>query len=112
MNPRLGWFLFLVGLMALVTWATGWWGVALLAAAWSLTRRPTPPGAVGLAAALAWGCLLLLLPLDALGRLAARLGGVFGLPGPVVLGLGPLFAALLGWSAAHVARRASRPVTD
>jgi hypothetical protein len=108
---RLGWFLLLLALMAAGTWLTGWWGVALLAAAWSFSRRPTPPWAVGLAAAGAWGVLLLLLPWDNLGRLATRLGGVFSLPPAVMPGLCLLFAALLGWSGARLTRRAPARAT-
>ncbi len=109
---RLGWFLLLFALMAIVTWLAGWWGVPLLAAAWSLSGRPTPPWAVGLAAGGAWGVLLLLLPWDNLGRLASRLGGVFGLPSAVMPGLCLLFAALLGWSGARLLWRTPASATD
>jgi len=104
---RLAWFLALVALLAAGTWVAGWWAVPLVAAVWSLARRPTSPAVVGLAAALAWGLLLLTLPWDDLGRLTHRLGGVFSVPGVVPLGLTLAFSGLLGWSSARlVARRA------
>ncbi len=94
----------LVLLMGGATWFGGWWGVPLVAAAWSwwwgwrrFSWRPA------LAAALAWGGLLLLAgPEESLQLLLVRLGEIFGLPGPalVVCTLG--YAALLGWAAARL----------
>ena len=95
--------LLLAGGFALGTWLVGWWAVVLLSAVWSLWRRRSAWRA-GLAAALSWGVLLATIPWAPLGRLAPRLGGAFGVPGWATLLLPPLFAFLLGWSAARVVR--------
>jgi hypothetical protein len=89
-------------------WLGGWWTVAVIAAVWAWWRRGAPWRA-GLAAGAAWAGLLgLTIPWAALGRLAPRLGGVFGLPGWAMLALTPGFALLLAWSAARVAGAAAR----
>ena len=95
--------LVLAAVFAAGTWLGGWWSVALVAAIWSIWRR-RPAWRAGLAAAMAWtGLLALTIPWAPLGRVAARLGGVLGLPGWAALALPPIFALLLGWSAARVA---------
>ena len=94
--------LILSGVFAAGTWLGGWWSVVLVAAVWSLWRR-RPAWRAGVAAAIAWaGLLALTIPWAPLGRLAARLGSVFSMPGWAALALPPLFAFLLGWSGARV----------
>lgn len=94
----------------------GWWGVPLAAAICALAGRPRPRW-VGAAAALAWAAVLLVDGLrgSPLLRLADRLGGIFGAPAAVVLLLAPLFAFILGWSAATLVaplrKRATRPAS-
>ena len=88
--------------LAAGTWLLGWWAVPVLAAAWGWSRGG--PGVAALAAAFGWGGLLLTLPLDSLGRLLARLVGVFHLPGALLVLLALSYAALLAWSAAWLAR--------
>jgi len=86
------------------TWFGGWWTLAVVAAAWSVWRR-RPAWHAGLAGAVSWGALLgLTIPTAPLWRLAPRLGGILGLPGWAMLLLPPLFAFLLAWSSARVAR--------
>jgi hypothetical protein len=93
----------LAGVCAAGTWLGGWWTVAVVAVVWSLWRRRGAWRA-GVAAALGWTALLsLTIPWAPLGRLAVRLGGMFGLPGWAALLLPPLFAFLLGWSGARAA---------
>ncbi len=89
--------------LAAGTWMGGWWAVPMGAAVWGLFRGPHRAWMAGLAAGLAWGGLLLTLPIGPLYRVAGRLGAVFSLPGPALLGLALLYAVLLGWSAARLA---------
>jgi hypothetical protein len=94
-------------LLALViaagTWFGGWWAVPVAAAIWAAWRRH-PAWRAGVAGAISWSALLALtIPIPALWRLAPRLGGILGLPGWAVLLVPPLFAGMLGWSAARVA---------
>jgi hypothetical protein len=84
------------------TWMAGWWAVPLVAALWVLWRGRSP-WRVALAAALAWaGLLSLTIPTASLGRLAPRLGGIFGVPGWAALILTPIYALALAWAAARV----------
>lgn len=102
--------LVLAGVLAAGTWLWGWWSVVLVATVWSLWRR-RPAWRAGVAAASAWaGLMALTIPWAPLSRLAPRLGGTFGVPEWVALVLPPLFAFLLGWSAARVVSR--RPTAD
>jgi hypothetical protein len=79
----------------------GWWTVPLIAAVLALLRAR--PWHASVAAVAAWS---LLLGRDAaaspLMPYADRLGGLFGLPGVVLVLLTVLFAGLLAWSAATV----------
>jgi hypothetical protein len=89
--------------MALATWAAGWWGVLAAGTLWGLLRRR--PALAGIAAAAAWlGLLALDGPVDALRRLMQRTGGIFGVPGWVLVIATLLFPFLLAWSAARLAR--------
>jgi hypothetical protein len=91
-------------LAALVTWIGGWWAVPLLGFGWRLVVRTADAWEMGLAALLAWsGLLALASPAQSTGALVHRLAGLFHLPGLVPLVVTPLFAALLGWSAAGLA---------
>lgn len=89
---------------AVATHALGWWTVPLIAAAWALAdRAPIVGRFTALCAAGGWGTLLLL---DAakgpVGNMAARLGGVMGVPAVLLYALTLLFPALLAWSAARM----------
>ena len=75
-----------------------------MAVLWQLLRRETLAWHVAIAAPLAWGVLLLLIPLAPLGRLTVRLSGIFRLPPGVLIAVVLLYAALLGWSSARVVR--------
>lgn len=91
----------LVVAAGLATWVGGWLGLLLLGAAAPLLFRAVPPALVGLAAALAWAGLLAATGMsEALGRLLARVGGMFFVPGWSVAAGAVTFAFLLGWSAA------------
>lgn len=104
--------LILVLLFAAGTWLGGWWTIVVIAAVWSLWRHRSPWRA-GLAASISWAALLALtIPWAPLGRLAPRLGGVFGLPGAAMLLFPPIFAFLLGWSAARVTQFRAPPTRN
>ncbi|HSB55213.1 MAG TPA: hypothetical protein VLD58_12695 [Gemmatimonadales bacterium] len=93
--------------MGLATWAAGWWGVLLAGALWGLLRRR--PSVAGLAAGAAWLSLFALDgPIGAFRRLAARLGGILGVPGWALILVTLLYPILLAWSAARLSR-ALRP---
>ena len=108
---RLGAVLLLAAAIGLGTWFGGWWAVPVIAGGWQLLRRQSAPAAVAVGALLGWGGLLALLPAAPLGRLVGRLAGVFHLPLWGTWGIAPVYAALLGWSAARlvaaIGRRAS-----
>ncbi len=94
----------LVLLMVLLTWWGGWWGVPLVAAMWAWwtgwRRRAWRPA---LAAALAWGGLLLAAGQERpLSLLVSRLGDVLGVPGVALALLAPLYAAVIAWAAARL----------
>lgn len=93
--------LLLALVIGLGTWWGGWWAVPLLAAGWQWLR-PGSAWSIGVAALLAWGGLLMLLPPAPFGRLLERLGGLLSLPGPVLLVLPLAYVLLLGWSAARL----------
>jgi hypothetical protein len=100
-----------VALLALAfglgTWGLGWWTVPVIAVVWgAIAPRGDAPGrTAALAAALAWAALLgrtaLLGPL---GPLAAKVGAVFSLPGPVLLLIAIVFAATLAGAGAAATR--------
>ena len=94
----------LAAAFALGTWILGWWAVPLLGAIWGMLRRGRPRFASAFAAAaLAWAALL---AFDAargpMGRLTTVMGGIFWMPGPVLLLVTLLFAALLAACASQV----------
>lgn len=97
--------LLLAAAFALGTWILGWWAVPLIGAAWGLMRRRRARFLDAFAAAaIAWVALL---AFDAargpLGRLTTVMGGIFLMPGVLVLVVSVLFAALLAGCAAQVA---------
>lgn len=101
--------------MAALTWLIGWWGVLLAALIVGYVFRREGGGGwrIALAAAVAWGALLLgdaaAGPLD---RVVQTLGAVLRVPGVIVVLLTLAFPALLAWSAATlVAAVAVRPST-
>lgn len=96
-------FLLLMAGFGIGTSLAGWWSVAVIAAGWSLLRRGSSWKA-GAAAAAAWATLLAFtVSWGPLSRLAPRVGGAVGLPGWAFVLLTPVFALLLGWSAAYLA---------
>jgi len=94
-----------VASMALGTWLVGWWTVPILAGAWGWLVPALRPWRIGLLAGFAWaGLLAAQATTPAFAALLDRLGGIFSLPPVVLACLPPLFAGLLGWSAAEVGR--------
>ncbi|HMA20574.1 MAG TPA: hypothetical protein VKO87_07200 [Gemmatimonadaceae bacterium] len=91
-------------LFAVATYALGWWTVPLIAAAWGFVSRDANAARyTALCAMAGWVTLLLL---DAakgpVASMAARLGGVMGIPAVLLYVLTLLFPALLAWSAAKL----------
>ena len=99
----------LVLAMLAATWIAGWWGVALVAAAWGWRGRALD---AAIAAFVAWVALLAMAGgSQALLPFATRIGGIFSLPGWALLMMTPLFAGLLAWgSAALFGSRRPSPV--
>jgi hypothetical protein len=88
------------------TWLGGWWAILLVSAFWGWWRKwERPAWIAALAAALAWGFWLALAgsPVTML-KLVDRLERILGAPGPVMLLLPSLYAAILAWSAARLAQ--------
>jgi hypothetical protein len=91
--------------MAALTWLVGWWGVVLAALIIGFVFPNEGSGGwrIALAAALAWGALLLV---DAaggpLGPLVQQLAAIMRAPAVVLMVATLLFPALLAWSAATV----------
>jgi hypothetical protein len=80
------------------TWIAGWWGVALVAAAWGWRGKAMD---AAIAAFVAWAALLAFAGGSAtLLPFARRLGGIFSLPGWGMIVITPVFAGLLAWGAA------------
>ena len=79
------------------TWIGGWWGIALVAAAWGWRGKAMD---AAIAAFVAWVALLAFAGGNRLIPFATRLGGIFSLPGWAMLFITPLFAGLLAWGAA------------
>lgn len=94
----------LAELFAVATYALGWWTVPLIAALWALMSHDENVARyTALCAVAGWTTLLLL---DAakgpVANMAARLGGVMGIPSVLLYVLTLLFPALLAWSAAKL----------
>ena len=99
-------WLVLVEATALSTAALGWWTVPVVAAIWGLASSAARGvwWKAALAAAAAWGLLLIVTATQGpVGLLAAKLGGLFGLPALAMIMLTLLFPALLAGSAAELA---------
>ena len=95
--------LLLAGAFTLATLLLGWWGVAIAAVVAGLFLGWQPGGTIDvvLGALLSWSALLAWeATRGPLLALAARLGPVFFVPGPVFLLLPLLYAVLLAWSGA------------
>jgi hypothetical protein len=96
---------FVAAAMAALTWVVGWWGVLIAAAIVGFVLRAEGGGGwrIAAAAALAWAALLVADAVSGpLRVVGARLGGVMGVPSPVLVVVTLLFPALLAWSAATV----------
>jgi hypothetical protein len=105
---RLGGIALAAGVVAAGTWLIGWWAVPVVTVLWQLVDRDGPPWRAAVAAPLAWGALLALIPLAPLGRLIPRLAGMFRLPSWALILLVLGYASLLGWSAARVGQAVAR----
>jgi hypothetical protein len=94
-----------------LTWLVGWWGVVIagVVAGAMLWRRRGVSWLVALAAIVGWSTLIVVD--SARGRfaaLASSLGGVMGVPAPLLIAVTLLFAALLAWSAAVLGSEIAR----
>jgi len=99
-------FVALCAALGVSTAIVGWWTVPLVAAAWSLAM-PRRGGAMvsALAGAISWGAILAFNSLNhEVGRVAAVMGEIVGLPPWAMVGLTLAFSALLAGSAALVVR--------
>ena len=99
-------------IMAALTWLVGWWGVVLAAVVVGLLLRQDGGGwRVALAAAGAWGALLLAdATVGSFRAVAGALAGVLRVPAPVLVLLTLAFPALVAWSAATLAAGARQRV--
>ena len=98
--------LMLAAVMAVLTIVIGWLAVPIAAAVWGALRRGRPGAGrlAALAAALAWGAILVYdAVVGPVGVLSERLGEVMGVPALVLPLITLAFPALLAWSAAHLA---------
>ena len=99
-------FISLVALvMALGTWLVAWWTLPIIAVVIGFLFRDEGgrAGHVALGATMAWAVLLVIdFVMGPFARLTTTLGGVMGVPGPVVLIVTLLFPAALSWSAAVI----------
>lgn len=96
-------WLILTATIAIGTMFVGWWSVLLLAAAWGALSARIGRATIeaALAGVVAWAILLAVTALEGpVWYLAGNLGGVFQLPGPMVLLLTVLLPALLAGAAA------------
>ncbi|MDH3570340.1 MAG: hypothetical protein OER89_09140 [Gemmatimonadota bacterium] len=92
---------------ATATLAFGWWSVAGVGIFWGLVAGPGRHAGrtAALAASLGWLVLLVVTALQGpVLRVADRVGGVLGVPWPVVVGITLLFPAVLGGVGAGVGR--------
>lgn len=99
---------------AVATFGMGWWAVPIVAAFYAAaSKRRHPARFAALCAAGGWAALLLLdFAKGPVLNMAAKLGGVMGIPAPALLILTLLFPALLAWcAAALVPQVRANPVT-
>jgi hypothetical protein len=94
----------LAAAFAIGTWILGWWAVPLIGAAWGVLQRGRPRFVTAFAAAaLAWALLLAYDAVGgAMGGLTTTLGGIFMMPGALLLLVTLLYGALLAGCAAQV----------
>lgn len=105
--PRIAWFGLGVGVMAVLTWAVGWWTVPIVGGAWASVRRDdaAAPLLAGLAAMIAWALLLLIGTATGPVGTVLRVAGEAMRIGPAaLLALTLAYAGLLGASAAALVR--------
>lgn len=103
MRYRLVVMVALVLAFALATWAGGWWTVPIVAFVAGTRERSggAKPSGIAIAAAVAWGVLLIVSSTTAaFATLVRELAGIMALPGAAIVLLTLLFPALLAWSAA------------
>lgn len=103
--------IFVAVAIAALTWVIGWLGVLLAALIVGFVFHREGGGGwrIALAAALAWGALLVVdVASGPFGALSAMLGGVLRLPGAVLVLLTLAFPAALAWSAATVVAEVRR----
>ncbi len=110
-KPVHGWALRIglltMGIMA-TTLALPWWSVAVAGFLFGWLVPAVRAWQAGAAGLIAWSVLLLVASVEGpVGVLAGRLGGLFHLPGAVLLLVTVLFAAALGWGGAGVGRAMS-----
>lgn len=101
----------LVALVAAGTMVFGWWCVPVLGLAYGAARGAGKWLALeaGVGAMVGWvGVLAWSAPLGALRRLAARVGGIFGLPGWAFIAATLVFAGLLAAAAAYLGSEGRR----
>ena len=106
MRYRLVVMVALVAAFALATWAGGWWTVPIVAFVAGTRERSggARPLAIAIAAAVAWGVLLIGSSTSAaFATLMRELAGIMALPRVAILLLALVFPALLAWSAAALA---------
>lgn len=103
--------LLLAAAIAIGTWTLGWWAVPSIGGVWGVLRRGRPRfGDAFVAATIAWAALLAIdSARGAMERLSTVMGGIFSMPGSLLLALTVLYAALLAGCAAQVAGARSAP---
>ena len=109
--------LLLAASFAIGTWILGWWAVPLFAAVGGVLARHASHQAMaaGLAAAIAWGILLVWTAMrGSVWSFASQVGGAMGVSGMVLIIFTLLFPALLAWLAASLAQMLARgkPATN
>jgi hypothetical protein len=97
---------------ALGTLVIGWFALPIVAVAWgAIADRERASLDAVVAAAVAWGALLVLAMFTgAIGEVARVIGGVVGVPSWVPIVATLLFGVALAWSAAVVGREIARVV--
>ena len=98
-------FILLAELFAVATYALGWWTVPIVAALWAMFSRDSNRALVAsVCAAGGWASLLLLdFAKGPVPAMAAKLGGVMGVPDFVLLIMTLVFPALLALCSAALA---------
>ncbi len=100
-------FACLVAAFAAATVVIGWWALPILGVVWGVIARdrPRPVTTAALAAALGWLVILAWASTQGpVGSVARQVAAVMSLPGPVLLFIVLLFAAVLSGAAAEIGR--------